>query len=162
MRPIVEQPALNHDQSADDRAIRDIVSRAEAAWNAGDAAGFCAAMADDIDVINVVGERKHGREAVERGHRHAFGTIYKGNRTRLAVEDIRFVRPEVAIAFIHARLISRLPPGAVTSATRERQISDEMHESEARTTMIFAKHNGRWQMIALQNTSVAPTQTALA
>lgn len=153
---------MSHDQSADERAIRDIVSACEAAWNAGDSAGFAAAMADDIDFINVLGEHHQGGEAVKRGHRHILATIYKGSRARYAIENIRFVRPDVAIAFIRGRLISRLPPNAIASATRQGETSDEMHESEARPTMILAKDDGRWRIVAFQNTSVAPTPKARA
>ena len=162
MPPNLESPPVSHDQSADERAIRDIVARAEAAWNASDSAGFAAAMADDIDFINVLGERHQGREAVERGHRHIFDTIYRGSRARYAIEGIRFVRPDVAIAFIRGRLISKLPPSAIASATRQVETSDEMHESEARPTMILAKDDGRWRIVAFQNTSIAPVPKARA
>jgi uncharacterized protein (TIGR02246 family) len=153
---------VTHDHSTDERAIRDIIARAEAAWNAGDSAGFTAAMADDVDFINVLGEHHQGRETVERGHRHIFDTIYKGSRVRYAIEQVRFVRPDVVLAFIHARLISRLPANAVASAMRQTQMADEMHESEARPTMILAKDAGRWRIAAFQNTSVSFAPTARA
>ncbi len=161
MPPVLEQP-VSHDYSTDESAIRGIVAASENAWNAGDAAAFTSAMADDIDFINVLGDRHQGRETVERGHRHIFATIYKDSRVRYTLDEIRFVRPDVALAFIHARLISRLPRVAITSAAREAQISDEMHESQARPTMILAKNNGSWRIVAFQNTSVAATPTAHA
>jgi uncharacterized protein (TIGR02246 family) len=147
---------LNHDHAADERAIRDIIVRAEAAWNASDAAGFCAAMADDVDFINVLGEHHRGRETVARGHQHIFATIYKDSRVRYTVESLRFIRPDVALAFIHADLLSRLPPNAIASAARQSRIDDEMHKSQARPTMILAKDDGRWRIVAFHNTSIAP------
>ena len=153
---------MTHNHSADERAIRDIVAKTEAAWNAGDAAGFCAAMADDVDFINVVGEHRHGREAVERAHRFIFDTLYKGSRVRFAVDGIRFVRPDVALVFIHARLNARVQLSAVASATRQIQMSDESHESEARPTMVMHEDGGNWRIVAFQNTSVAPIATARA
>jgi uncharacterized protein (TIGR02246 family) len=154
---------LSHDKTADERAIRDIVARAEAAWNASDSNAFAAEMTDDVAFINVLGERHTGRETVARGHRHIFDTIYKGSRVHYTVEDIRFVRPDVALAFLHAKLISRLPPGAVASATRQAQIDGDMHESEARPTMMLAKDGGgHWRIVAFHNTSVAPQPKARA
>ena len=153
---------MSHDHATDERAIRDIVARAEAAWNAADAAGFCAAMADDVDFINVLGEHHQGRETVGRGHQHIFATIYKDSRVHYTVDRIRFIRSDVALAFIHADLISRLPPNAVASAARESRIDDEMHKSQARPTMILAKDDGRWRIVAIHNTSVAPQPTARA
>lgn len=153
---------MTTDKSADERSIRGIVAACESAWNASDAAAFTAAMADDVEFINVLGERHQGRETVQRGHRHIFDTIYKGSRVRYTVETIRFVRPDVALAFLDARLISKLPPGAVASATRQTQIGEEMHESRARPTMVLAKDDGRWRIVAFHNTSVAPAPTARA
>jgi uncharacterized protein (TIGR02246 family) len=155
-------PDLSHDRNPDERAIRDIVQRAEAAWNEGDAAGFCAAMADDVDFINVLGEHHQGRETVTRGHQHIFATIYKDSRVHYAVESVRFVRPDVALVFLHAKLISRLPPNAIASAARQSHIDDEMHESQARPTMVLAKDDSRWRIVAFHNTSVAPQPTARA
>ncbi len=153
---------MTHDHSADERAIRDIVARAEGAWNASDSAGFTAAMADDVDFINVLGERYQGRTTVERGHRHIFDTIYKDSRVRYTVDALRFIRPDMALAFIHATLISRLPPNAIASAMRQTKIADEMHESQARPTMVLTKDDGRWHVVVFHNTSVAPQPKALA
>lgn len=153
---------LSQDHQTDDRAIAEIVARAEAAWNKGDAAAFCAEMADDVDFINVLGERHQGREVVTRGHQFIFSTIYKDSRVRYTIERIRHIRSDVALAFIHAKLISRLPPNAIASAQRQTRIDDEMHESQARPTMILAKDHGRWHIVAFHNTNVAPQQTARA
>ena len=44
-------------------------------------------------------------------------------RVRFMVESIRFVRPDVALAFIHAKLISRVPLNAIASAARQSESS---------------------------------------
>ena len=146
----------------DERTIRAIVGACEAAWNEGDAAAFTAEMAEDVDFINVVGEHHQGRATVERGHRHIFDTIYKESRVRSAIEDIRFIRPDVALVFIHARLNARVRLSAIAAATRPVQMSDENQESEARPTMVMRKDDGRWRIVAFQNTSVATMATARA
>jgi len=146
----------------DEQAIAEIIGRTEAAWNRADAAAFCAAMAEDVDFINVLGEHHQGRDTVARGHQFIFSSIYKDSRVRYTLERIRFVRPDVALAFIHAKLISRLPQNAIASAERQSRVDEEMHESNARPTMVLAKHDGRWQIVAFHNTSVAPQPTARA
>ena len=164
MRPILEPPPLshNHSHTADEHAIADIVARTEAAWNKGDAAAFCAAMAEDVDFINVLGEHHQGRDTVARGHQFIFASIYKDSRVRYTVERVRFLRADVALAIIHATLISRLPPNAIASAERQARIDEEMHESQARPTMVLAKNDGRWQIVAFHNTTIAPKPTARA
>lgn len=146
------------DTNPDDRAIREIVAACEAAWNASDSAAFTARMADDVDFINVLGDRHKGRVAIERGHRHIFDTIYKDSRVHYTVDAVRFLRPDVALAFIHARLQSKLPPGAIASASRETQIGTAMQESQARPTMILTKDAGQWRIAAFHNTSIAAPQ----
>ncbi|MBI1209919.1 MAG: SgcJ/EcaC family oxidoreductase [Alphaproteobacteria bacterium] len=153
---------LSHDHTDDDRAIADIVARAEAAWNKGDAEAFCAEMADDVDFINVLGERHQGRDGVVRGHQFIFSTIYKDSRVRYTIDRIRYVRPDVALAFMHAKLISRLPANTITSAQRQSRLDEEMHESQARPTTVLAKDGGRWRIVAFHNTNIALQPTALA
>ena len=64
------------------------------------------------------------------------------------------MRPDVAVAFVHARLWSRLAVAA-DDPRREAHVGTAMSESEARPTMILAKAGDRWQIVAFQNTRVA-------
>lgn len=144
-------------QSDDDRAIRAVVARCEAAWNASDSVAWAACMAEDVNFTSVLGDRYQGREIVERGHRHIFDTIYKDSRMTFTVEGVRFIRPDVALAFVHQQLISRLPPSAVASTARQMKISDAMHETQARATLMLAKNGGQWHVVAFHNTTVAST-----
>lgn len=148
--------------SEDDRAIRALVARCESAWNASDSAGFTATMADDINFINVLGDRYHGREIVERGHRHIFDTIFKDSRLRYTIDEIRLLRADVALVVVHQHLTSHLPASAISLTTRQMQVDKAMHESEARGTMVLAKDGGQWRMIAFQNTGVAFVPTTRA
>ena len=140
--------------SHDERAIRDIVKGCEAAWNAGDGAAWVASFAEDADFVDLLGDRHQGRPAIEAGHRHIFATIYKGSRVEYRIDRLRFVRPDVAVAFVHARLWSRLAV-AVDDPRREAHLGSTMSESQARPTMILAKAGDRWQIVAFQNTRVA-------
>ena len=125
----------------DDRPLHEIVEKLEAAWNSYDSIAWATQFAEDADFIHVLGAHYSGRPEIERGHRHIFDTIYKGSRNNLKVEQVRFVRSDVAIVFIHGNLLWYLN-GA------EQRI-------EARPTLVAEKSSdGRWQIVAFQNTLV--------
>lgn len=148
-------------QAEDDRALRQLVARCEAAWNAGDAHAWAQNMAEDVYVTSILGDRYHGRDLIESGHRYVFDTIYKGSKIKLAVEAIRFVRPDVALVHLHQSLTSRLPPSAAVSIARQRLMTDEMHETPARASLLVVKDGGAWQILSYQNTAIAsPKGTA--
>lgn len=138
----------------DEQAIVDIVKELERAWNAGDSAGFARHFAEDADFVDILGRHHKGRATIEAGHREIFETFYRGSRNHYEVEGVRFVRPEVAVVFVLARLTSRLG-GAVDAANRELQAREEMSETQARPTLVLEKAGGRWRIAAFQNTKLA-------
>ena len=82
-----------------------------------------------------------GRPAIDSSHRHIFDTIYKGSHNEFSLRRVRFIRPDVAIAFGQAHL--RFYEGG------------ETREIRSRPTMIMAKEQGEWRIVALQNTRIA-------
>ena len=118
--------------------IRDLVRWLEMSWNSSASAGFATSFAEDADFINILGMHHTGRSSIEAGHRQIFDTIYKGSRVGYALEKVRFVRPDVAIAFVRARL--ELLDGKIL---------------EARPTLTLARTGNRWQIVVLQNTLIA-------
>jgi len=140
-----------------EQAIQQIVKNLESAWNAGDSTAFAAPFTDDADFVDVLGLHHSGRAPIEAGHRHIFDTIYRGSRIGYSVEGIRFVRPDVAIAFIRARLQSHLAVG-VDDPRRASHMGEGTREDHARPTMILAKDNGKWQIVGFQNTRIAEGQ----
>ena len=140
--------------SSYERAIHDIVERCEAAWNAGDGEAWAADFAEDADFVDILGDHHRGRAAIAAGHRHIFATIYRGSRVQYQVERLRFVRPDVVIVFLRARLWGRLAV-ATDDPRREAHVGATMSESQARPTLILAKTGDRWGIAAFQNTRVA-------
>jgi uncharacterized protein (TIGR02246 family) len=143
----------------DERAVRDVIARCEAAWNAGDGTAFAAVMHDDVDFVGILGERYHGKEIVESGHRHILTTIYKDSKACYSVERVRLLKPDVAVAVIHEKITSHLPQAVVASTARQRQMSPDMHDSEQRATLTLLKHAGQWKIVAFHNTCVASVVT---
>lgn len=138
----------------DEQFIHQIVRQLEAAWNAADSAAFAAPFAEDADFVNVMGEHHQGRANIEAGHRQMFDTIFKASRVTYTVEGIRSVRPDVAVAFVRARLSSRLAVAA-DDPNRASRIGEGMQEDHARPTLVLAKDVGKWQIVAFQNTRIA-------
>ena len=121
----------------DEDLIRDLVRWLEISWNSSASAGFAAPFSDDADFVTIFGAHYTSRSSVEANHRHIFDTIYKESRIAYNVEKIRFVRPDVAIAFVRVRLQMR---------------NGKM--LEARPNMVLVKDNERWQIVCLQNTLI--------
>jgi uncharacterized protein (TIGR02246 family) len=121
-----------------EQMVRQAVESLEAAWNAGDSCGFAAVFAEDADFINVIGTHRHGRAEIEAGRRQVFDSIYKDGRIKYAVETIRFIRPDAAVALVRTRLTLR---------------GDETITMQ--TTMMLAKADGNWQIVVYQNTAIA-------
>lgn len=151
--PILTKP------TEDERAVRDLIARGEKAWNASDSRSYADTMAEDVDFVGVLGERYHGREIVDVGHRHIFDTIYKGSRVHYNVERVRFLKPDIAVVIVHQTITSHLPQSALASTARQREMSDGLHDTEIRTAMTIVKTGGQWLIAQIQNTLVASVVT---
>ncbi len=57
-----------------------------AAWNSYDSVAWAVLFAKDAEFIHILGGYFQGREAIERGHRTIFDTIYKGSQNKFKVE----------------------------------------------------------------------------
>jgi uncharacterized protein (TIGR02246 family) len=124
------------EHTQDEAAIRAIVQGCADAWIAGDAEAFGTSFAEDVDYIVINGAFIKGRAGVNAGHAHLFSTIYKGSHLTATVEDIRFVRPDVAVARV--RTLNQHAQG----------------EINGRSSWVMAKDGGKWEVVAFQNTPI--------
>jgi uncharacterized protein (TIGR02246 family) len=127
--------------TTDEQAVHDILKQLETAWNASDSKGFAAPFVEDANFIQIFGGQLDGRPAIEASHRHIFETIYKGSHARFLPRSVRFVRPDVALVFVQSHL--KFNEGA------------EVREIDTRPTLIMVKEQGKWQIVALQNTRIS-------
>jgi len=134
--------------TTDERVIEDIVKQLEITWNTYDSAGCASLFLEDATFIQIYGGQLDGRAAIEASHRCIFDTIYKGSKARFTVRGIRFLRPEVALAFTEAKLTFH-----DGSAARE---------IDARPTLTVVKEQRTWQIAALQNTRISEMPAAAA
>ena len=128
----------------DEQAIHDILQQLETAWNASDSKGWAPHFAEDATFIHIYGGQLDGRAAIEAQHRVIFDTIYKGSRATFTVRSIRMLRPDVAIVW-----------------TRGLVVTAQGNEVDTRPTMIVVKEQGKWQIVAFQNTRIAEVPAAV-
>ena len=127
-------------QGDDETAVREIVRQMENGWNAHDGKAFSAPFAPDADYVVVNGMYLKGRDSVEKGHAEIFATIYKDSRNTATVKSLRFVRKDVAVVHVEWNL--------------EFRMGGETRKGQALSTIIMAKDNGKWSIVAFQNTPV--------
>lgn len=130
-------PAQNS-HSADEAAIRESVKQMETGWNTKSGALFAKPFAEDADYVVINGMHIKGRAVIETAHQRIFDTIYKDTTITLAVKQIRFLRPDVAVVHVN---------GHRNGPTKELT-------SEAILTLVMTKEKQGWTIAAFQNTQV--------
>ena len=135
-------------------AIRAILDEQEEAWRAGDAAAFSRAATSEIVFTNVVGLFSVGRTGFEAQHRHIFSTFYKGSTLRQVVEQITFVRPDVAIVNTLTEVtgFGALPP---IMPTQDGVLKTRMEQ-------VLVRVEAGWKVAAFHNVIVHPQAVAAA
>jgi uncharacterized protein (TIGR02246 family) len=119
-------------RSADEQAVRDVVRRYVAAREARDPAAVAALFTADADQLVSSGEWRLGREKVVEGS--LASTERTGGRRQIAVERVRFVSDDVAIA-----------DGRYTIAGLE------TGDRRMWSTFVMAKDAGAWKIAAIRN-----------
>lgn len=134
--------------------IRLLLDEQEQAWLAGDAEAFTRSAMPEIVFTNVVGLFSIGRAGFQAQHRHIFSTFYKGSTLRQTVEQITYVRPDVAIVNTLTEVtgFGALPPafpthGAILSSRLEQ---------------VLVKDGAGWRVAAFHNVIVHPSASAAA
>lgn len=129
-------PQSNH--TTDEAAIRENVKHMETGWNTKSGALFAKPFAEDADYVVINGMYIKGRSVIETAHQRIFDTIYKDTTINLAVKQIRFLRPDVAVVHVNARR---------NGPTKELT-------TEALLTLFMTKEKAGWTIAAFQNTQV--------
>jgi uncharacterized protein (TIGR02246 family) len=123
--------------------VRALYTRAMDGWNRGSGQAFAAPFATDSDFIAFDGVRFRGREDLGRAHDPLFRTHLKGTRLVGDVTDVRFLADNVALIHASGGTILR---GKTTPAP----------ERDSVQTLVAIRRDGRWEIVAFQNTRVRP------
>ena len=129
-------------------AIVELLAAQDAAWNAGDAAAFGRACAEDVVFTNVVGMFSVGLGPFVGQHEFIFSTFYKGSILLQELAHVTMVRPDVAIVDTLTRVTGygELPPGAEA-------IDGTL---KTRIEQVMTLEHGRWVVASFHNVPVNP------
>ena len=131
------QAQNNH--AADEAALRDAVKQLENGWNTKSGATFAKPFAEDADYVIINGNYIKGRAIIESQHQRIFDTVFKDTTLSLTVQQIRFLRPDVAV--VHVKGLRSSP--------------NEDLQHGAMITLLMTKEKQGWIIAAFQNTAVA-------
>ncbi|WP_336083245.1 SgcJ/EcaC family oxidoreductase [Nocardia sp. SSK8] len=137
--PVIDDHTVDH--TADIAAIRAIIADTQTAMNTNDPELLTAPFAANATVGNAAGMLISGREDLLAANRFGLAGFLKDEYVRYDVTDIRFLRPDIALAYKQAR-----------ATTPEGDLIDT--EAAMIALYVLVKENGRWWTAARQNTLV--------
>ena len=126
------------EDSADEAAIRQSIKDLEDGWNTKSGALFAKLFAEDADYVVINGIHIKGRAVIESQHERIFATIFKDTTIKLEVKQVRFLRPDVAVANVSGH----------RDSTNKGLIQDAI------ITVVMTKDRQGWTIAAFQNTAV--------
>lgn len=136
--PLFTAAAQSVDTLQENGAIRRLIKNYEQAWNNHDPKALAANYTFDATWVNWFGAYYAGRQAIEDHYRTTHTTYFKPSHyyTR-AVEDIQYLKPDVAVAHVRTALTD-----------------DARHPGETfefRRMIVLTKTDGDWLIQAGQN-----------
>ena len=126
------------DIKKDSEAITQLINNYENAWNRHDAKGLADNYDSNATWVNWFGAYYKGKKDIEFHYATVHASYFKSSHyyTR-AIEDISFVKPDIAISHVRTGL---------TGDTRY-----PGQTFEFRRTIVLVKHDGLWLILAGQN-----------
>lgn len=126
------------DTTTDKKAIVQLVKNYENAWNRHDAKGLADNYSINATWVNWFGAYYIGKKDIQDHYDAVHTTYFKNTQyfTR-SIEDITFVKPDVAI--VHVR----------TGLTGDSRYPGQTFEF--RRTIVLTKYDGKWLILAGQN-----------
>jgi uncharacterized protein (TIGR02246 family) len=132
---------------SDESAIRELEHRFNAAWDAHDPDGIAETLADDAQFITVNGawttSRAQFRDLMQR--LHGADGPYRSSTRKTPQMQVRFLSPDIAV--LHTRFW-------IDGEVLHDELSQPSRESVG--TRVVHRIDGRWRIVATQNTDVRP------
>lgn len=133
--------------SSDIKAIESLAAQWQAAWNSRNAEGMTSLLAEDIDFVTVLGPKGwlKGKQQFHEVHARMFTTLFIESVWKNKATHVKFIRPDLAIV-------------RVLWETTGDKVRHRKHGElrEGIFTWLAEKKNGKWQIIASQNTENMP------
>ena len=121
--------------------VLGLVDALVAGWNAGNGAACAIPFARDATHVWMTGQRTHGRDRIAGVYRTMLSTLFRRTRLSASVDDIRFIRPDVALADVSFRI--HYEDGSA--------FMPEPHPGNVPTHLVAARGRGRWSIVAFRS-----------
>ena len=89
------------ERGSDEAAIRELLTRQVAGWDAGDAEAYASVFTPDADYVTFLGSHYQGRDAITASYIPLFAKLLKGSQLKADITQLRFLTPDVAL--IHSK-----------------------------------------------------------
>jgi len=149
----VNPTELSHDtddtqdsHATDVAAIRALLARSQAAWDAGDGAAYGACFTDDATDVTFVGTTYRGAAEIGRAHQALFESFLKGTRMSLEIVDVRRHGTDAAVVVTRGEVAKRTP----------RRLG------KVATYTVVREADGEWRIAAVQKTRRRPLLEAVS
>jgi uncharacterized protein (TIGR02246 family) len=139
--------AQNHRSDQDEDAIKQLIRSMTEAFNQHDAPALARLYTANADLVTVYGTWLQGTATIERGLEAFFQTIMKEGTLKTLDVQVRFLKPDVAIAHVTNEL-----RGEVSANGQQLPPQQEL------SIRVCVKENGIWRVAAFHNTIKRPSQ----
>jgi uncharacterized protein (TIGR02246 family) len=132
---------------SDEDAIRELEHCFNAAWGRHDPEGLSESLVDDAQFITVNGAWTTSRDGFRdlMARLHGAGGPFRASTRKTPEMHVRFLSPDVAIMHSRFWIDGEIMHDAISQPSRE-----------SVGTRVVRKINGRWRIVATQNTDVRP------
>lgn len=139
--------AQTQENFSDLKAIEALANEWQEAWNVHDAKALTSLLAKDVDFVTVLGPKgwMKGQEQFLEVHARIHQTLFTESVWTNKATHVKFIRPDIAIA-------------RVIWETTGDKVRHRKHGEirEGIFTWVVEKQNGKWLIIASQNTENMP------
>ena len=133
-------PQLTTTTEAEKDKILVQIERMRQGWNSADGTLYAEPFTADADYTVWNGIYVQGQTTIAAQHQHIFDTFYANTTLHFGEKQVRFVRDDVALVRVEARLTR--PDGTLAGPYPVRPL------------FVFVKEDEQWLIAAFQNTPV--------
>jgi len=124
-------------------SVEKVVRTFADCWNRHDMEAFAQLFTQDAEFVNVVGLWWKGREEIKQAHIATHTTMFKNSHLAITNIDVRFLKPDVAIARSRWELTGHVGPSGEPLPQRKGILMN-----------LIVRTNDKWMIIDSQNTDI--------
>ncbi len=142
---VVIHTVANSLTKSDENSINKVIVSYMKGWNENNADKFSESFSSDAEFVNIFGQRFIGKKAVRDRHEVVLNTFLKNTKLEATQIDLKEIKSSnVVIGHINWKIIE--PQNKQDAEKVDSQIKYGIF------TQIFVKENGKWLIVASQNT----------